>query len=109
MRFLLALAFCILSAPTVAQTFPSKPLRIVVRAPPDGQTVLLAASGLRAIKTLRPDANVDPWRDFAWISQVANYQLVLVAHPSLPVKSIKELIALARSRPGKLSYGSSGV
>ena len=82
---------------------------ITAKAPPDGYTILLAASGLGAIKTLRPDATVDPWRDFAWISQVVNYQLIALAHPSLPVKSIKELIALARAQPGKLSYGTSGI
>ena len=79
------------------------------KAPPDGYTILLAASGLGAIKTLRPDATVDPWRDFAWISQVVNYQLIMLAHPSLPVNNVKELIALARAPPGPLNYGSSGV
>lgn len=81
----------------------------VAKGPPDGYTILLAASGLGAIKSLRPDATIDPWRDFAWVSQVTNYQLALVVHPSLPAKTLKELIALARSRPGQLSYGSSGI
>jgi tripartite-type tricarboxylate transporter receptor subunit TctC len=81
----------------------------VAKSPADGYTVLLAASGLAAIKSLRPDMPVDPWRDFAWVSQVANFMLVFAVHPSLPAKSVKELIALARSRPGQLSYGSSGV
>jgi tripartite-type tricarboxylate transporter receptor subunit TctC len=71
--------------------------------------LFLAASGLGAVKSLRPDATIDPWRDFAWVSQVVNYQLMLIAHPALPVKSVKDLIALARSRPGQLSYGSSGI
>lgn len=82
---------------------------ITAKAPPDGYTILLAASGLGAVKTLRPDASVDPWRDFTWVSQVVNYQLIALAHPSLPVKSLKELIALARAQPGKLSYGTSGI
>ena len=154
MRIVLALLFCILSSAVVAQTFPSKPIRIVLRAPPggtddllgrliskqmsevvgqpvvvdyrtgagglvawqhvaqsppDGYTILLAASGLGAIRTLRPDATIDPWRDFAWISQVVNYQLVAMVHPSLPAQNLKQLIALAKSRPGQLSYGSSGI
>src|SRR5688572_20391605 len=82
---------------------------IVAKSPPDGYTVFLAASGLGAVKSLRPSATIDPWRDFTWVSQVVGYQLALVAHPSLPVKTLKELIALARSRPGQLSYGSSGI
>jgi tripartite-type tricarboxylate transporter receptor subunit TctC len=82
---------------------------LVAQAPPDGYTVFLAASGLGAVKSLRPSATIDPWRDYTWISQVVSYQLMLVAHPSLPVKTIKDLIALARSRPGQLTYGSSGI
>ena len=82
---------------------------IVAKSPPDGYTVFLAASGLGAVKSLRPDATIDPWRDYTWVSQVVAYQLMLVAHPSLPVKTLKDLIALARSRPGELSYGSSGI
>src|SRR5919206_519165 len=82
---------------------------LVAKAPPDGYTVFLAASGLGAVKSLRPSATIDPWHDYTWISQVVSYQLMLVAHPSLPVKTIKDLIALARSRPGQLTYGSSGI
>ena len=82
---------------------------LVAQAPPDGYTVFLAASGLGAVKSLRPSATIDPWRDYTWVSQVVSYQLMLVAHLSLPVKTIKDLIALARSRPGQLTYGSSGI
>src|SRR4051812_271888 len=82
---------------------------IIAKSPPDGYTLFLAASGLGAVKSLRPEATIDPWRDYTWISQVVNYQLMLVAHPTLPVKTIKDLIALARSRPGQLTYGSSGI
>ncbi|MBM3357175.1 MAG: tripartite tricarboxylate transporter substrate binding protein [Betaproteobacteria bacterium] len=83
---------------------------IVAKSPPDGYTLLLAASGLAAIRSLRADATaVDPWRDFAWVSQVANFPLVLTVHPSLPTKTLKDLVALARKRPGELNYGSSGV
>ncbi|MDP2242358.1 MAG: tripartite tricarboxylate transporter substrate binding protein [Burkholderiales bacterium] len=81
----------------------------VAKLQPDGYTLLLAASGLAAIKTLRPGMPVDPWKDFTWISQIANFTLVFSVHPSVPAKTLKELIALARSRPGQLNYGSSGV
>ncbi len=81
----------------------------VANVAPDGYTLLLAASGLSAIKAMRPEVTIDPWRDFTWVSQITNYQLVLVVHPALPAKTLKELIALARAQPGQLSYGSSGV
>src|SRR5688572_25325208 len=113
----LATLLCVTSSALVAQTFPVKPLRLVLRsppggtddllgrlislkmgeilgqqiivdyrrgagglvtweysskAPPDGYTMLLAASGLGAIKSLRPEATIDPWRDFTWVSQVVN-------------------------------------
>jgi tripartite-type tricarboxylate transporter receptor subunit TctC len=79
------------------------------KSPPDGYTLLLAASGLGALKSLRPNATIDPWRDFTWVSQVVNYQLAIAVHPALPVKTLKDLIALARKRPGELTYGSSGI
>ena len=81
----------------------------VSKQPPDGYTLLLAASGLAAIKSLRPDMPIDPFRDFGWVTQVTSFMLVLAVHPSLPARSLPELIALARARPGQLSYGTSGV
>jgi tripartite-type tricarboxylate transporter receptor subunit TctC len=81
----------------------------VAKQPPDGYTLLLAASGLAAIKSLRPDMPVDPFRDFGWVTQVTSFMLVLVVHPSLPTRTVQELIALARNRPGQLNYGTSGV
>jgi len=81
----------------------------VSKLPPDGYTLLLAASGLAAIKTLQPGMAVDPWKDFTWVSQVASFSLVFTVHPTVPAKTVKELVALARSHPGKLNYGSSGA
>lgn len=81
----------------------------VAKSPPDGYTLLLASPGLTVVKSLRPSASVDPWRDFTWVSPVAQFSLVLVMHPSVPAKTLKELIALARARPGQLSYASSGI
>jgi len=157
MRLGLALGVATLAAcpfTSFAQNYPTKPIRLIVRAPPggaddfharvvgqkltdvlkqqvvidyrsgaggllawehvanapaDGYTVLLAASGLGAMKSLRPDASIDPWRDFAWVSQIANFALLLITHPALPAKNAKELIALARAKPGQLAYGNSGM
>jgi tripartite-type tricarboxylate transporter receptor subunit TctC len=81
----------------------------VAKLPPDGYTIMLTASGLTSVRSLRPSVTIDPWRDFAWISQVSSFMLMFVAHPSLPVKNLKDLIQLARKRPGELSYGSTGV
>jgi tripartite-type tricarboxylate transporter receptor subunit TctC len=81
----------------------------VAHAAPDGYTLLLSGGGLAAIKSLRPNAPVDPLRDFTWVSLVASFPLVLVIHPSIPAKNIKELIALAKARPGILNYASSGI
>jgi len=81
----------------------------ISKQPPDGHTVLLAASGLAAIKSLRADVALDPFRDITWVSQVRKFHLVLSVHPALPVRNLRDLIALARSRPGQLNYGTSGV
>lgn len=151
---LLFAALCAFPPVAFAQSFPAKPLRLIVRAPPggtddliarlvapalgktlgqqvivdyrtgagglvaweyvskqppDGYTLMLAASGLAAVKSLRGDIAIDPFRDFGWVSEVTSFMLVLLVHPSLPAHSLKELIALAKKRPGQLSYGTSGV
>jgi len=82
---------------------------MIAKAPPDGYTIMLTASGLTSIRSLRPNVTIDPWRDYVWVSLFSRYMLVLSAHPVLPVKNLKELVTLARKRPGELSYGSSGV
>ena len=137
-----------------AQTYPSKPVRIVIGFPPAGATDVVARTvgdkrgaplGQAVIVDNRPGAasNIaaelvaiapkdghtlflgtvstsinpslyrklayDPLRDFAPITQVTGTPFVFVVHPSLPAKSVKEFIALARSRPGELSYGSAGA
>ena len=82
----------------------------VARAAPDGHTLLLSsatalASGLSTYKKLP----FDPRQDFSPIVLVVYQPMVMTVHPSLPVKSVKELIALARANPGKLHYGTTGV
>lgn len=80
----------------------------VAKAPPDGYTLLATASTLTINPSLYATLSYDPLRDFAPITLIATTPLILVVHPSLPVKSVKELIALARSKPGQLNYGSAG-
>lgn len=80
----------------------------VAKAPPDGYTLLATASTLTINPSMYATLSYDPLRDFAPLTLIASTPLVLVVHPSLPVKSVKELIALARSKPGQLNYGSAG-
>jgi tripartite-type tricarboxylate transporter receptor subunit TctC len=153
-RILAAFIACLVAAAAPAQTYPTKAMRLIVRAPPggtddliarliapaigktigqqvivdyrpgagglvaweyiakqppDGYTMLLAASGLAAIKSLRQGVTLDPFKDIGWVTQVTEFMLVLLVHPSLPARNTTELIALARKRPGELSYGSSGI
>lgn len=82
----------------------------VAKSPPDGHTLLMGTIAVLAINpSLYKELALDPLRDFAPISRAADSTNILVVHPALPVKSVKELIALARVRPGDLVYGSSGV
>jgi tripartite-type tricarboxylate transporter receptor subunit TctC len=144
----------LLASSAFAQSFPSKPVHIVVAFPPgggvdivarllaprlaeawgqqvivdnragasgtigtefaarsaaDGHTLLLGTLGNLAVNQhLYPKMSVDPLRDFAPVTQVVAVHFVMVANPSLPAKSVAELIALAKSRPGRIYYSSSG-
>ena len=85
-------------------------MELAAKAPPDGYTIVIATVGTWAVNpSLYKQMPFDPVKDFAPIMQVSSSPGVLVVHPSVPVKSVKELIALARAQPGKLDYGSSGV
>ena len=81
----------------------------VMKAAPDGYTLLLYSGNLWLLPFLRSNVTLDPLRDFAPVTVVASSPNMLVVHPSLPVKSVKDLIALAKARPGDLSYSSGGV
>ena len=142
------------STPAVAQTWPAKPIRMVVpfpvgggsdstarilaqrlterlrqqivvenrtgaggaigtefaaRAAPDGYTILLgSASEIVMLPAVASALSFDPMRDFIAVARVADVPLLLVTHPALPVGSVKDLIALARKRPGDINYGSAG-
>jgi tripartite-type tricarboxylate transporter receptor subunit TctC len=152
--FVTALLGLMLPSLAVAQSFPAKPVRIIVafppgggvdivartmgpkltelwrqpivvenrpgasgvigteaaaRSAPDGHTLFIGTLGnLTANQYLYPKMPVDPLRDLAPVTQVVAVHFVMVAHPSLPAKNVKELIALARARPGQINYASSG-
>jgi tripartite-type tricarboxylate transporter receptor subunit TctC len=79
------------------------------KAEPDGYTLVMAGSGSLAISsTLYKKLPYDPAHDFAPIALIARIPFVLVVNPSLPVRSVGELIAYGKANPGKLSYGSGG-
>jgi tripartite-type tricarboxylate transporter receptor subunit TctC len=82
----------------------------VVKSAADGYTLLMAASGMIAINpSLYPNLTFDPVRDLAPISQVCVQPNVLVVHPDAPARKVRELVALARSQPGQLTFASGGV
>ena len=81
----------------------------VARAAPDGNTLLLSFTSHTINATLYPKLPFDPVHDFTPLTMVATSPSVLVAHPSLPVKDLRELIAYAKARPGQLSFAIGGI
>ena len=157
MRILLAAVWLIAALPAIAadaQSYPSKPIRIIVpfppggiadvmarvfgqkftdtwnqpvvvenragaggnigaeivaKSPPDGYTLVMGSIGTHAVNvSLFSKLPYDPVRDFAPVARVIEADGLLVLHPSVPVKTVKDLIALARARPGQLVYASAG-
>jgi len=142
----------ITALPAIAQTFPSKPVKIVVpfpaggsfdltarllaqkmqfgqnviienrpgggtvigteyvvRQPPDGHTILMIGPSFTSHAVLRSNLKFDTDKDFASVTQVIGLNMGVCVNPSLPAKSMKEMIELARKRPGEMSFGSSGT
>ena len=81
----------------------------VVRAQPDGHTALLTTGVITLHPTTHPNAGYDSRKDLAPVSLLASSPWIILAHPSLPVKNIPELLAYAKANPNKVFYGSSGI
>ncbi|HEY0337161.1 MAG TPA: tripartite tricarboxylate transporter substrate-binding protein, partial [Burkholderiales bacterium] len=101
------------SQPVVVESRPGASAivgtRFVKSAPPDGYTLLAISNTFVRTPALTRDAGYDPINDFAAISLTGDVPLVLVVNPALPVKTVQELIALAKRRPGELTSAASGV
>jgi tripartite-type tricarboxylate transporter receptor subunit TctC len=82
---------------------------LAVRAEPDGYTIVMGAAALAINVTLYRNLAFDPVKDLAPISLIAKTPNIVVVHPQVPVNSIKELVALAKSKPGALNYASAGT
>ena len=82
---------------------------LVAKSPPDGYTLMVTTPGIIAVNpTLYGKVPFDTLRDFAGVTNAATTANIMLVHPSLPARSVKELIQIARARPGELSYGSAG-
>jgi tripartite-type tricarboxylate transporter receptor subunit TctC len=82
---------------------------IVAKAKPDGHTLLVGSMGVAVNAVLYPKLPYDTLKDLAPITMLAEQPNIVVVHPSLPVNSIRELVALAKAKPGQVTYGSGGV
>ena len=101
-----------LGQPVIVENRPSVTVaaEVVAKAAPDGYTLLMTGSNLWILPLLDSNTAYDPVKDFSAVTLATSSPRVLVVHPSLPVQSVKALIALAKARPGALNYasGSSG-
>jgi tripartite-type tricarboxylate transporter receptor subunit TctC len=84
-------------------------IELVAKSPPDGYTLLAVQTSLAINPSLQQKVPYDPVKDFAPISKTSSYMFFLVVHPSLPVRSVKQLIALAKAKPGEINYASVGI
>ncbi len=84
-------------------------MELVAKSPPDGYTLIMTGSTVAINATLHANLPYDSLRDFAAVTQIAATPLIVAVHPSLPVAGVRELIALAKARPGELNFPSAGV
>ena len=101
-----------LGRPVVVENRPGANTMIgsefVVRSAPDGYTLQMAAQSVLVAPLMMRNPSVDPTRDFTGVSLVATLPQMLVVHPSVPARSVRELISLAKARPGELNFSTSG-
>jgi tripartite-type tricarboxylate transporter receptor subunit TctC len=83
--------------------------RLVAKADPDGYTFLFQGTGYASLPFIHANPGFDVKKDFAPVSLVAKYPMVLITNPAIPAKSLPEFIALAKAAPGKYTFGSSGI
>jgi tripartite-type tricarboxylate transporter receptor subunit TctC len=99
--------------PVVADSRPGASgnigLELAAKSPPDGYTIVLSSPVIALSPHLYPKLNYDPNKDLAPIALIGALRNVLVVHPSVPAKTIKELVQIARKNPGRLNYGSGGI
>jgi tripartite-type tricarboxylate transporter receptor subunit TctC len=81
----------------------------VAKSAPDGSTFLVASEAIATNEYLYRSLAYDPYKDLAPVAKLADYPMALIANPAVPAGNMKELIALAKAKPGSLSYGSAGV
>src|SRR5688500_1476914 len=85
-------------------------LELLKNSPPDGYTIAAASAGPLAVNPhIYSKLAYDTLKDFTHIANMVNFPLLLVSHPSLPVKNVKELVALANARPGEVTYSHPGA
>jgi len=82
---------------------------IVAKAPPDGYTIIINSASFTTSVVIQPKLTFDPIKDFTPITNLADTPLLMTVNAKLPVKTMQDLIALARAKPGSLNYGSAGV
>src|SRR5690606_4801489 len=83
--------------------------RIVARAPADGYTLLMPNNGIVIAPHVTKDAGFAPLKDFEAVTMLSLQPMVLITHPSLPVKSVKELIGYAKAHPNEINFATSGA
>jgi tripartite-type tricarboxylate transporter receptor subunit TctC len=94
----------------IVENRPGLPGTIAVaRAEPDGLTLMLTSNGHAAVGYINKNAGFDPVRDFAGITRLATIPMYLIVHPDVPARTVAELIALAKSKPGTLNFASPGL